>query len=148
MSNFLASVGACNLNYTSMLWSVFWSSPLTRYLLSIDRRLTFKWIFIYLRKLSLNIRIQVENKFSFSVLRCPLLAPPANGYFVTGRCTNVYGGLCRWQCYKGYKQKGSGVKYCEKIPGRNLVRWSGGLALCEGKISLLSEYLENREQLN
>ena len=148
MSNFLASVGACNLNYTSMLWSVFWSSPLTRYLLSIDRRLTFKWMFIYLWKLSLNIRIQVENKFSFSVLRCPLLAPPANGYFVTGRCTNVYGGLCRWQCYKGYKQKGSGVKYCEKIPGRNLVRWSGGLALCEGKISLLSEYLENREQLN
>ena len=104
-------------------------------------------MFIYLRKLSLNIRIQVENKFSFSVLRCPVLTPPANGYFVTGRCANLYGGLCRWQCYKGYKQQGSGVKYCEKIPGRNLVRWSGGLALCEGKISSLSEYLENREQL-
>lgn len=68
-----------------------------------------------------------------SVLRCPVLSPPANGRLVSGVCSNVYGSICRMQCYKGYVLKESVARTCDKINGTGQVHWTGNAAFCEGK---------------
>ena len=62
--------------------------------------------------------------------------PPTNGR-TEGRlgsaCGTVYGSVCRWQCNKGYENKGSTLSECDKAHGANQVYWTGNSTSCEGR---------------
>lgn len=68
-----------------------------------------------------------------TVLRCPVYFPPKNGRPEGSACGTVYGSVCRWQCNKGYENKGSTLRECDKAVGANQVYWTGNATYCEGR---------------
>lgn len=59
--------------------------------------------------------------------------PPKNGRPEGSACGTVYGSVCRWQCNKGYENKGSTLRECDKAVGANQVNWTGNATYCEGR---------------
>lgn len=72
-------------------------------------------------------------KVNVQVLRCPVYFPPKNGRPEGSACGTVYGSVCRWQCNKGYENKGSTLRECDKAVGANQVYWTGNATYCEGR---------------
>ncbi|XP_045583570.2 sushi, von Willebrand factor type A, EGF and pentraxin domain-containing protein 1 isoform X3 [Procambarus clarkii] len=60
-----------------------------------------------------------------SMLQCPVLVPPENGYFVRNTCNNVVNAACGVRCNPGFTLKGSSIRLC----GEDGV-WSGGDTQC------------------
>ena len=67
--------------------------------------------------------------FSFSVLKCPQLEAPKNGYFVNDRCKSVFNAACGLRCKPGYELQGSGLRIC-----REDGTWSGTDTQCISKL--------------
>ncbi|XP_063877551.1 sushi, von Willebrand factor type A, EGF and pentraxin domain-containing protein 1-like isoform X4 [Scylla paramamosain] len=60
-----------------------------------------------------------------TMMQCPVLKPPQNGYFVRKTCGNVVNAACGIRCNSGYTLQGSSIRLC----GEDGV-WSGGDAHC------------------
>ncbi|XP_076046526.1 sushi, von Willebrand factor type A, EGF and pentraxin domain-containing protein 1-like [Oratosquilla oratoria] len=60
-----------------------------------------------------------------TVLQCPLLTPPENGFFVRNTCNNVVNAACGIRCDPGFRLEGSSIRLCKEDG-----TWSGGDAKC------------------
>ena len=65
-----------------------------------------------------------------TVMRCPYLYTPDNGYVETGDRT--VGTTVKYKCHKGYLIEGEAERTC--LPNGS---WSGIRAVCNGKIALV-----------
>ena len=65
-----------------------------------------------------------------SVLTCPQLEAPNNGYFVNNRCKSVLNAACGLRCKQGFDLQGSGLRIC-----REDGTWSGTDTQCISKIN-------------
>ena len=70
--------------------------------------------------------------FCFTVLRCQILFPPANGLLV-GDCDNSYGSTCRITCDDGYNLLGSESLTCLKKAGHLIGEWNESVPTCKSK---------------
>ncbi|XP_013383226.1 sushi, von Willebrand factor type A, EGF and pentraxin domain-containing protein 1 [Lingula anatina] len=68
------------------------------------------------------------GEFGCAVLTCPDIAPPGNGYFVKGQCSNEFNAACGGRCAPGYQMLGSSVRLCQEDG-----TWSGTDISCNIK---------------
>ena len=108
----------------SFTFKVFWQQ------MRIPSTVLLTYLSHYLTRDSL---LKPKAIFPHSVLRCPVLLPPANGRLRSGACNNVHGSICHFQCNKGFKLKESVVRSCNKTSAANQVYWTGNATRCEGK---------------
>lgn len=68
----------------------------------------------------------------FSVITCPELKPPPNGYFVKKlECNNVLNNACGVRCKVGYTLEGDSIRLCQTNG-----TWSGRSPSCKGTIKI------------
>ncbi|XP_061166124.1 sushi, von Willebrand factor type A, EGF and pentraxin domain-containing protein 1-like [Saccostrea echinata] len=65
------------------------------------------------------------NGTGCSVLRCPELKRPKNGYFVNDYCDSVFNAACGIKCKPGYELRGNSLRICQEDG-----HWSGETAEC------------------
>lgn len=73
----------------------------------------------------------------FTVLRCPVVQVPANGYIQSGTCPSHYGASCSLACFSGYTLSDSssnGKIMCDG-DGTNTPSWTGNNLSCQGSCS-------------
>lgn len=94
-------------------------------------------VFLNYRKDCFNMKCFL---FCFTVLRCQILFPPANGLLV-GDCDNSYGSTCRITCDDGYNLLGSESLTCLKKAGHLIGEWNESVPTCKSKWQLVPAFM-------
>ncbi|XP_056432175.1 sushi, von Willebrand factor type A, EGF and pentraxin domain-containing protein 1-like [Gadus chalcogrammus] len=60
-----------------------------------------------------------------TVVHCPKLSPPANGFFIQNACNNRHDAACGVKCLPGFDLQGTGIRLCQADGA-----WSGTTPSC------------------
>ena len=66
--------------------------------------------------------------FFTTVVKCPALSPPTNGFFVSGKCISMVHNACAMGCSAGFKLIGRPIRECFEN-----ATWSGEPVVCKGE---------------
>ncbi|XP_038067159.1 sushi, von Willebrand factor type A, EGF and pentraxin domain-containing protein 1-like [Patiria miniata] len=70
----------------------------------------------------------VSGEPACRMMTCPVLAPPTNGFFVSGECSNTIHSACALRCSPGYELIGRSIVMCSADSS-----WSSEPATCRVK---------------
>lgn len=103
-----------------------WFPHSDRYEPSDDQFHTFHHLFFFF----LNFRSITAVLFSafVSVVYCPALPPPENGFFIQNVCNNHFEAACGVRCLPEFDLQGTSIRLCQADG-----TWSGTPASCTGE---------------
>lgn len=87
-----------------------------------------------------NIPASICVSSLLTVVYCPALLPPENGFFVQNVCNNHFDAACGVRCQPGFELHGTGIRLCQADG-----TWSGTPASCRGEGNIL--FLEEMDSI-